>query len=80
MKGLYYELRSEGLTNTHAHSFRELVPTEYHFRLYCNNPYKCAKGNVSKRGALIIKNLSNPHKHKCCPTCGDTRILVMPVG
>jgi len=75
---MYYALKSEGLVNTDAPSLKELIPSEFMFKLFCNNPYKCARATNSKHGALIVKKLSNPHKHKSCPVCGDSRVIVMP--
>lgn len=79
MKSQYYHiLRSQGLVNTAAPSLRELIPSEHLFKLHCNNQFKCARGSYGKHGAVVIKNLTNPHKHKSCPKCGDPRIVIIP--
>lgn len=74
----YHALRSEGLVNTDAPSLKEMIRFDTMFRLHCNNQFKCARGSHSKHGAIVIKNLLNPHKHTRCPVCGDSRIVVVP--
>lgn len=79
MKSMYAFLASEGLTNTHSESLAALVTGDKRFHMYCNNEARCARNSTHKNGAWV-STVTHPRKHKHCPNCQDTRIVLMPVG